>query len=95
MNFQTLVTDQGHATTPFGVRMTSAMTNVLGGDYKFAYPAERKFQPVKVLGMLMTSFIKWQAAREAANQLRALDNRLLMDIGVKRSDIDALAHGWK
>lgn len=95
MNFKTLAADQGFATMPFGVRLTTAMTDAVRGDYGFAFPADRSSKIVKLLKSLKSSVVRYYEARETVRQLSALDNRLLMDIGVERTDIQALAHGWK
>jgi len=51
--------------------------------------ADRRFG-VRVAGML-ADLVRWRRRRATAHELRALDDRQLKDIGVKRSDIDHIA----
>ncbi len=37
---------------------------------------------------------RWNAYRRTVNQLEALDNRVLADIGIKRGDIDTVAREY-
>ena len=38
-------------------------------------------------------FAKWRSARRAGRQLRGLDDRMLKDLGVHRSQISSIAQG--
>jgi uncharacterized protein YjiS (DUF1127 family) len=45
------------------------------------------------IGDLGRRFARWRRARRADGQLRALDDRMLKDMGVQRSQISMIARG--
>ncbi|MEM8796176.1 MAG: DUF1127 domain-containing protein [Pseudomonadota bacterium] len=49
----------------------------------------------KSLKAFWRRFLKWQHRRAAAMTLRQLDDRLLKDLGIHRSEITAIVHGLR
>jgi uncharacterized protein YjiS (DUF1127 family) len=70
--------------------MTSTTINRSGAHHG----STRRFVP-EFLGRIANGMVRYVKRSRAASQLEALDDRLLADIGVSRSDIHRLVWGEK
>jgi uncharacterized protein YjiS (DUF1127 family) len=59
----------------------------------FAWIAHLPRRAVTALGKAWATYVGWRTRRNAIHELRALDDRMLRDIGLHRSEIESVVYG--